>query len=983
MKNTEKQKNSAILIDVIFIGALLAFILLSFFVFMRDNNHRIMEQNESFIQAATEQKVERLDDLVSMSMSSVKQLAYLYGELMTEPKVDTEVLRDMVSRSHFDYVEFISADGIDLAADGRTADLSDRAYFQDGMAGNSGKCVIFNSRITNETLLIFYAPFYYHGEIIGVLSCILRVDTMYDILESDYFDTRSYSYLLERDGRIILAMGDKGAPDNLLEALEKNNRLTAQDLKKLEQTLDDTNDINATSFNYMGSYGTGSAYAMATEDGEWVLLQYFPSSLNKRMMRQADSSGIRLEAELGGAFLVYLLYLVIKNQRQKRRLVSEKREMSRIVDAVPLLFTRFALVDFETDTYEYLENNESDAPVTGRYTDLVCHLSGKYVDDGAGGDKVSDLIGREYVQKNLTADVPYLQYAYQIDMNGRRWENASILCLERKNGVPVRVLFAIQDMTALREREMEIRLALKNASDAAEAANRAKSDFLARMSHDIRTPMNAIMGMTAVAAMHLDDQERLTDCLNKITISSRHLLALINDVLDMSKIESGKVTLSEEPFSIADMVENVVTIIKAQTAAKGQDLKVHISNIEHEDVLGDILRLQQVFVNILGNAVKFTPEGGTITFSIRECRSVIRSMACYEFVCEDTGIGMDEAFLKNIFEPFSRSENSVSRNIEGTGLGMSITRNIVRMMDGSIQVSSQVGVGSTFTVQIHLKLQDQEAEDVGELADLRVLVADDDRDSCVATCEILSGIGMNPEWVLSGDEAIARTMSACERGEDFSAVILDWKMPGKDGVETAREIRTRVGEHVPIIILSAYDWSEIESKAREAGVQTFVEKPLFRSRLVYALKSVLGAEWKEKKLAPAELEENRYAGRRVLLTEDNQLNREIAEELLNFIGVEVEQAANGREALEKVEHNPPGYYDLIFMDIQMPVMNGYEAARRIRALDREDVRSLPIIAMTANAFADDIRQAREAGMDGHVAKPVEVSKLMEALDRWL
>ena len=495
--------------------------------------------------------------------------------------------------------------------------------------------------------------------------------------------------------------------------------------------------------------------------------------------------------------------------------------------------------------------------------------------------------------------------------------------------------------------------------------------------------MNAIMGMTAVAAMHLDDRERLTDCLGKITVSSRHLLALINDVLDMSKIESGKVTLSEEPFSMADMVDSIVTIIRGQVNSKRQELKVHISDIEHENVIGDTLRLRQVFVNILGNAVKFTPENGTITFSIRENESRIHGMACYEFVCEDTGIGMDEAFLKTIFDPFTRSENSVSRNIEGTGLGMSITRNIVRLMEGDIQVESQVGVGSRFTVQIHLKLQDLEAEDVEELANLRILVADDDRDSCIAACEILEGIGMQAEWVSSGEEAVLRTRKSHEEGDDFAAVILDWKMPGKDGIETAREIRQQVGDGVPIIILSAYDWTEVEDRARDAGIQAFIEKPLFRSRLVYALKSVLSRDDGKKQMEMEELHQAGFQGKRVLLVEDNELNREISEELLTAIGVEVEQAEDGKQAVEKVQSSSPYHYDLIFMDIQMPVMNGYEAARRIRSLDREDTGKVPIIAMTANAFADDVREAYDAGMNDHVAKPVEVGKLVEVLQKWL
>ena len=344
---------------------------------------------------------------------------------------------------------------------------------------------------------------------------------------------------------------------------------------------------------------------------------------------------------------------------------------------------------------------------------------------------------------------------------------------------------------------------------------------------------------------------------------------------------------------------------------------------------------------------------------------------------------MDEEFIKTIFDPFTRSRQSVQENIEGTGLGMSITRNIVQMMDGDIQVASRLGEGSTFTVRLHLRLREQEAEGVEELKDLRVLVADDDGDSCASTCEILQSVGMQAQWVLSGDEAIERTAAAHEAGESFAAVILDWKMPGRDGVETAREIRRRVGDELPIIILTAYDWSEVEAQARDAGIQAFIEKPLFRSRLVYALKSVLARDESRPKLAPAVLAEDSHEGKRVLLVEDNELNREIAQELLSFIGVQVETAADGREAVERVEQSTPGSFDLIFMDIQMPVLDGYGAARAIRALDRQDAKSVPIIAMTANAFADDIHRAHEAGMNDHIAKPVEVKKLQQALDKWL
>ncbi len=975
-----KKEKRNVIPEVIFIAALLAFIISSFVSFTRNNDRRTVEQNDDFIKAATVQTAERVNELIAMSQRNLEMMVHFYPAEMDNPEVDTEMLKDMISRSYFDYVEFISADGMDLAADGRTADLADREYFIDGMKGNSGKCVVHNSRITNETLLIFYSPFTYDGEIVGVLSGILRGDTVREKLTTDYFGVPVNTYLLEKDGGVVIATGDSSAPENLLVSMKDSNMLGPEDQENLERAL---GEGVATNFNYRGSLGMGSAYVTPLECGDWIMLQNFPSALTKRMTDEANNAGIRLEIKLIFAFLLYLAYLVFKNQIIKKRLVSEKEKMSGIVDVVTELFTRFALVDFESDTYEYLGSKIGDAPDSGTYSELVRYLDTRYIEEDDSAEKMSVVIARDYVQKHLTKDVPYLQFEYQIDMDGKRWENLSILCLERKDGLPSRVLYAIQDVTALKEKEQQIRLALREASEAAEAANHAKSDFLARMSHDIRTPMNAIMGMTAVAAMHLDDKERLTDCLGKITISSRHLLALINDVLDMSKIESGKVTLSEEPFNIADMVDSILTIIRPQTNSKRQELKVHITDIGHENVIGDTLRIRQVFVNILGNAVKFTPEGGTITFSIRERESLVPAMACYEFVCEDTGIGMDEEFMKTIFDPFTRSNASVSQNIEGTGLGMSITRNIVRMMEGDIQVESQPGAGSKFTVRILLKRQGVETEDVRELADLHVLVADDDPDSCVSTCDILESIGMVSEWVLNGDDAIRRTVEAHENHEDFSAVILDWKMPGKDGVETAKEIRRLVGDHVPIIILSAYDWSDIEAQAREAGIQAFIEKPLFRSRLIYALKSVLSEGENVKKMEESELKEASYSGKRVLLVEDNELNREIAKELLSFIDVETELAEDGQIALNMVQDRPPNYYDLIFMDIQMPVMDGYEAARRIRALGREDTSTVPIIAMTANAFADDIRKAHEAGMDDHLAKPVEVSKLLSVLDKWL
>lgn len=596
---------------------------------------------------------------------------------------------------------------------------------------------------------------------------------------------------------------------------------------------------------------------------------------------------------------------------------------------------------------------------------------------------MSEVITREYIREHISRGTSYLQYEYRIQREKQSWENISILSLKNEGGAPSLVLLAIQDVTALKENELRNRIAMKEAFDAADAANRAKSDFLSRMSHDIRTPMNAIMGMTAVAVMHIDDKEYLMECLNKITLSSRHLLALINDVLDMSKIESGRVTLSEEEFDMPKTVESLLAIIHPQIEAKKQNLKVNVSQISHEKVIGDPLRLQQVFVNIMGNAVKFTPEGGTITFSISEKTSHIQGSGCYEFVFEDNGIGMKQEFIEKIFEPFARAENASSQNIEGTGLGMAISRNIVRMMNGDIEVESKLGEGSRFTVRVYLKLQDVVKESTEYLQELRVLVADDEQDACQNACEILNSIGMYADGVYSGDEAIGKLQDAQESGDEYSVVILDWKMPGKCGIETTREIREKLGEDVPIIILSAYDWSSIEQEAREAGVNAFIAKPLFESRLLYVLKSVIGEQEEEEVTDIDNFEQSDYSGKRVLVVEDNDINIEIAEELLSYVGIEVEKARDGQQAVDIVRDRPENYYDLIFMDIQMPVKNGYEAAKEIRESEREDLKTIPIIAMSADAFSDDIQRCLSVGMNAHVAKPIELPKLLEALEKWI
>ena len=539
------------------------------------------------------------------------------------------------------------------------------------------------------------------------------------------------------------------------------------------------------------------------------------------------------------------------------------------------------------------------------------------------------------------------------------------------------------DVSQEKKAEIESHKALKDAYRAAENASRAKTEFLSNMSHDIRTPMNAIVGLTAIAGANIESQDRVVECLGKITKSSRHLLGLINEVLDMARIESGRISLAEEDFRLPELVDNLLALTKPAIDEHHHQLEVHIEHIEHEAVCGDSLRIQQVFVNLMSNAVKYTPDGGNITLTIKEKPNGFSELGCYEFSIEDNGIGMTPEFQKIMFEPFSRADDHRTTKVQGTGLGMAIARNIVNLMNGDIQVESAPNKGTKITVTVYLKLQENEKEQEKELLDLPVLVVDDDKTCCESTVATLQEIGIAGEWVLTGKEAVERCAARHKTGRDYFAVILDWKMPEMDGIATARRIRECVGEDVTIVILTSFDFSEIEEEARAAGVNAFMAKPLFRSRLTATLRQFKSEKKEENARNYLEdFAKENYAGKRILLVEDNELNREIATEIIGMTGVTIDSAENGKIAVEKVMEAPEKWYDLIFMDIQMPIMNGYEATAAIRALAGSRGK-VPIIAMTANAFAEDVQLAKNTGMNEHIAKPLDLNKLNDVLKRWL
>lgn len=574
------------------------------------------------------------------------------------------------------------------------------------------------------------------------------------------------------------------------------------------------------------------------------------------------------------------------------------------------------------------------------------------------------------------------------DKNGNgAWLQLNGECIGWEGDEPIYLIVYINITDITEQRELQKKLEkqskqLKEALKSAEQANQAKSDFLARMSHDIRTPMNAIMGMATIAKAHVDEHERILDCMEKINGASKLLLSLINEVLDMSKIESGRLILSEDEFNVGELLQDLVVMMQPEIKNKQQTLNIHVKNLRHENVKGDTQRIKQVLMNILSNAIKYTPENGRITIEIYE-KDPHNGIGNYQFVFEDNGRGMKPEFLDKIFEPFERVSDDEIKRIQGTGLGMSISHKIIQMMGGDIKVESEYGKGSRFTIDMPLVCRDQKPDDKIEVEGLEVLVVDDDKIACLNTSSCLQEIGINSECVYSGSEAIEKVRQHHLAEKEYFAVIIDLKMPQMNGIETTRQIRRFVGADVPIIILSAYDLEEYEAEAKEVKANGFITKPLYKSKLLQVLRSFLDEGDQPEPIRPFKLSNVDYSGKRILLVEDNELNREIAVEIIGSTGITIDTAINGLDAVHKVAQSEEGFYQIILMDIQMPIMDGYEATRQIRSLQRRDIAHMPIIAMTANAFSEDVTNAIKAGMNYHLAKPIDIGALMGILSKYL
>ncbi|MCI9546913.1 MAG: response regulator [Lachnospiraceae bacterium] len=719
------------------------------------------------------------------------------------------------------------------------------------------------------------------------------------------------------------------------------------------------------------------------EEGDSASVEYRVQHRNGDILHVMGN--IKLLRE--GDELFYQRFILDCTEQKQQEKKNERRQME-LVQALTIDFNLVCFFDLDTGMGSLLQSDEANDSA------LNSIFSGQISFSQSMEDYIQEFVYEEdrqmmrhaFSMETLKRELAEKRLHYVKYRESRNGEVQYFQMKAVRTGTwegAYGIVLGIRSVDEETRDELEKKKMLEDALMQANRASKAKSVFLSNMSHDIRTPMNAIVGFTTLAITHIRHREQVEEYLKKIMASGEHLLSLINDVLDMSRIESGKIHLDEKPCSLPDILHGLRNILQADIHAKRLELYMDAMDVLDEEIYCDKLRLNQVLLNLLSNAVKYTEAGGTVSMRITEKAGAPTGHANYEFFIKDTGIGMSEEFVSHIFEPFEREENTTTSGVQGTGLGMAITKNIVDMMNGVIEVRSERNVGTEVTVAFTFRLNSdrKESQDIPELKNRRALVVDDDFNSCDSVSYMLQQIGMRAEWTLSGKEAVLRTRQAVMRGDDYSVYIIDWLLPDMNGIEITRRIRKEMGADVPIIVLTAYDWADIEDEAKEAGVTAFCSKPLFLSELRDCLYSIVNADERDEETDDQE-RKSFYTGR-ILLAEDNELNQEIAVAILDDAGFSTEVAGNGQIAVDMLGKSHPGYYQLVLMDVQMPVMNGYDATRAIRKMENKELASIPIIAMTANAFEEDKQEALDCGMDGHISKPIDVENLLGTLDRML
>ena len=938
-------------------------------------------------QTVYQESTSHLEEVLHKSNNMLKELVrknvtylHLYNGFLKNTSDEGEIqeyVEEAQQDTGFADFYFLSYDGNYMTVLGETGYLGLQTNLDEKLS--DGEDVVMNAVLPGKPqMLVFICPEIqgsYRGFDYDAIAIAYYSDAVLKALDNSSFQGNASSYVIYSDGRVVIdnSVNATESVYNFIAVLRDHSDLSEKQILALSEAFE-----QGSRGNMKVKLGNTSYYLVyeGTAVQNWTMLGLVPVRVVNASLDKLWFHTIQIVAGIAAGFALMIILLIVRRNhttlRRKNTEISYRDELfqklSLNVDDV------FLMLDAETAKVDYVSPNiERLLGIPWREVRQDARvLAALHPKDDPERDK-------NYLEGLLSGQQREWDDEYvHLETGERRWFH--IVAMGSEVEGRTKHILVMSDRTA----DRQVNQALSDAVAAAETANRAKSTFLSNMSHDIRTPMNAIIGFTTLALSNIDDTERVKDYLAKTLASSNHLLSLINDVLDMSRIESGKIHLEEVEVNLSDVLHDLKTIVSGQIYAKQLELYMDVMDVTDEDVYCDKTRLNQILLNLLSNAIKFTPAGGTVSVRVRQLAGKVRGCGQYEFRIKDNGIGMSPEFAKKIFEPFERERTSTVSRIQGTGLGMAITKNIVDMMGGTIEVQTAQGKGTEFTVCVPMRAQTEQrpVEKITELEGLKALVVDDDFNTCDSVTKMLVKVGMRAEWTLSGKEAVLRARQSIEMSDAYHAYIIDWRLPDMNGIEVTRRIRS-LNDDTPIIILTAYDWSDIEVEAKAAGVTAFCSKPMFMSDLRETLMSALGQKQTDAAQGLLPDKNADFKGKHILLVEDNELNREIAQEILREYGFLVDSAENGAVAVEKISTAAPGSYDLVLMDVQMPVMDGYTATRKIRALDDPARAKLPILAMTANAFDEDRRNALESGMNGFLSKPIVIGDLVQELHKIL
>ena len=966
-KKSFMKKQSAVIATIV----LLVGIILCSVQYFRFVSKTVYQESVSHLTEIFQQSNRSLTELVNKNLTYL----HLWSEFLQTASSESEIcdyINKAQKETEFSNFYFLSADGNYITVTGETGYLGLQENIEDQLVQESD--IITNAVLPGKPQMIVFASpkqgIFKRFEYDAIAIAYDNADII-KVLDISAFDGNASGYVIHSDGRVVIdhSSDSWGTVYNFFGILREHSHLSEEEITKLSEELKQGNT------GAMLVELNGTKYYLVYEKSEiqdWTLLGIAPAKIVNASMNKLQFITLLIMGIIMFGIALYIIVVILwKNKVSLKKKDTEImyrdelfQKLSMNVDDV------FLMLDAETSKVDYVSPNiDKLLGITVEQMQKDIHVLRKLHPQDSTNRMKNHLEGL-MVQEQREWEFEYIQQKTR----ERRWFHIVAMCSEVVG--KKKYILVMSDRTADKQKNQ----ALSEAVHAAETANRAKSTFLSNMSHDIRTPMNAIIGFATLAVSNIDNKTRVQDYLSKILSSGNHLLSLINDILDMSRIESGKIHLEETEVNLSEVLHDLKTIISGQIHAKQLELYMDAMDIVDEDVYCDKTRLNQVLLNLLSNAIKFTPAGGTVSVRIRQFQGTKKGRSMYEIRVKDTGIGMSREFAQRIFDPFERERTSTVSRTQGTGLGMAITKNIVDMMGGMIEVQTEKGSGTEFIVRLDLRIQaeHQRMEKIVELEGLKALVVDDDFNTCDSVTKMLVKVGMRSEWTLFGKEAVLRARQSLELGDAFHTYIIDWRLPDMNGIEVTRQIRS-LGDDTPIIILTAYDWSDIEVEARAAGVTAFCSKPMFMSDLRETLLNAIGQKQNNRTDAiPASVNAD-FKNKQILLVEDNELNSEIAVEILKEYGFRVDTAENGVEAVERIRNSTPGAYDLVLMDVQMPVMNGYEATHQIRSLDNPELAGITILAMTANAFDEDRKKALEAGMNGFLSKPIIIEELIHTL----